>query len=80
MFIKLLVSLTTNDIFVWFKKKKDLSAFKTQSSNNIMHKSLSGKKNYLSIYIKRKMYTFIYIFVFLEIVLILHINNFLNDK
>lgn len=79
MFIKLRVSLTTNDIFVWFLQK-DLLAFKTQSSNNIMHKITISQKNYSSIYIKKKMYTFIYIFVFLEIVLILHRNNFLNDK
>lgn len=80
MFIKLLVSLTINDIFVWFLKK-DLLAFKTQSSNNIMHKiTISQKKLFVNLYKEKKMYTFIYIFVFLEIVLILHRNNFLSDK
>lgn len=66
---------------MWFKKKEDLSAFKTQSSNNIMHTiTISQKKLFVNLYKEKKMYTYIYIFVFLEIVLILHRNNFLNDK
>lgn len=61
MFIKLLVSLTTNDIFVWFLKKKDLSAFKTQSSNNIMHKiTISQKKLFVNLYKEKNVYLYIY--------------------
>lgn len=60
MFIKLLVSLTTNDIFVWFLKK-DLLAFKTQSSNNIMHKiTISQKKLFVNLYKEKNVYLYIY--------------------
>lgn len=46
-----------------------------------MHKiTISQKKLFVNLYKEKKMYTFIYIFVFLEIVLILHRNNFLSDK
>lgn len=63
-----------------FLKKKIYRLLRHSNRIILCIKSLSVKKNYLSIYIKKKMYTFIYIFVFLEIVLILHRNNFLNDK
>lgn len=60
MFIKLLVSLTTNDIFVWFLQK-DLLAFKTQSSNNIMHKiTISQKKLFVNLYKEKNVYLYIY--------------------
>lgn len=60
MFIKLLVSLITNGIFVWFLKK-DLLAFKTQSSNNIMHKiTISQKKLFVNLYKEKNEYLYIY--------------------
>lgn len=80
MFIKFFVFLIINDIFVWFKKKKIYWFLRYSNWIILCIKLLLVKKNYLLIYIKKKMYIFIYIFVFFEIVFILYRNNFLNDK
>lgn len=80
MFIKFFVFLIINDIFVWFLKKKIYWFLRYCNWIILCIKLLLVKKNYLLIYIKKKMYIFIYIFVFFEIVFILYRNNFLNDK
>lgn len=80
MFIKFFVFLIINDIFVWFLKKKIYWFLRYSNWIILCIKLLLVKKNYLLIYIKKKMYIFIYIFVFFEIVFILYRNNFLNDK
>lgn len=68
-------------IFLCGLKKKKIYWFLRYSNWIILCiKLLLVKKNYLLIYIKKKMYIFIYIFVFFEIVFILYRNNFLNDK